>query len=61
MQLAYDTLLELNSVSKNGNEFSSSVHNYQDEHRRVIGGDHKEFMQVLGMKSKQTFIMFCVL
>lgn len=55
MQLAYDTLLKLNSVSKMEMNFFLQCVRYQDEHRRVIGVYYKEFMQVLGMKSKQTF------
>ena len=52
MQLAYDTLLKLNSVSKMEMNFFLQCVRYQDEHRRVIGVYYKEFMQVLGMKSK---------
>ena len=55
MQLAYDTLLKLNSVSEMEMNFFLQCVRYQDEHRRVIGVYYKEFMQVLGMKSKQTF------
>ena len=47
MQLAYDTLLKLNSVSKMEMNFFLQCVRYQDEHRRVIGVYYKEFMQEL--------------
>ena len=55
MQLAYETLLKLNNVSKTEMNIFLQCVRYQDEKGQVIGAYYKYFMDLLGFKSKQTF------
>lgn len=55
MQLAYETLLKLNNVSRTEMNIFLQCVRYQDEQGRIIGAYYRYFMQLLGFKSKQTF------
>ena len=55
MQLAYETLLKLNNVSRTEMNIFLQCVRYQDEEGQVVGAYYKYFMDLLGFKSKQTF------
>ena len=55
MQLAYETLLKLNNVSRTEMNIFLQCVRYQDDQGQVIGAYYRYFMKLLGFKSKQTF------
>ena len=55
MQLAYETLLKLNNLSKTEMNIFLQCVRYQDAQGKIIGAYYKYFMKLLGFKSKQTF------
>ena len=56
MQLAYETLLKLNNVSRTEMNIFLQCVRYQDDQGQVIGAYYRYFMKLLGFK-----IMYCVL
>ena len=54
MQLAYETLLKLNNVSRTEMNIFLQCVRYQDDQGQVIGAYYRYFMKLLGEASEET-------